>query len=182
MQERRILSEYNETKKMLNKLRILNEIAVVNNEIGSEQPQQQQTQDNTSRQDATATQDPKSDFLVVNDVEVKLNSVDQTDLEITEDQKSAISNLIDNFKQQVSQIVDFDPGMTINQNQIRLDGSLDDLDVNFVFIAGQDSGVYVNAEMLKLELQVGQILEKLVKFEETFKTAMEPLIQNRNNN
>ena len=93
MQERRILSEYDETKKMLNKLRILNEIAVVNNEIGSEQPQQQQTQDNTSRQDATATQDPKSDFLVVNDVEVKLNSVDQTDLEITEDQKSAISNL-----------------------------------------------------------------------------------------
>jgi hypothetical protein len=36
--------------------------------------------------------------------------------------------------------------------------------------------------MLKLENNVGQILEKLVKFEDTFKTAMEPLITQRDNN
>ena len=147
-----------------------------------EQPQQQQAKDPLGPEDAAATAEQKSNFLVINDVEVKLNSVDESDMEITEDQKTAISNLIDNFKQQVSQIVDFDPGMTINQNQIRLDGSISDLDLNFVFIAGQDMGVYINADMLKLEIQVGQMMEKLTKFEETFKTAMEPLIQNRNNN
>ena len=123
-----------------------------------------------------------TDFLVVNDVEVKLNSVDQTDLEITEDQKSAISNLIDNFKQQVSQIAEFDPGMTINQDQIRLDGYLPDEDINFVFIAGTESGVYINADMLKLEQNVATALEKLAKFDETFKTSIEPLINQRDNN
>jgi hypothetical protein len=109
-------------------------------------------------------------------------SSDESDLELTDEQKETISGLIDNFKQQVSQIVEFTPGMTINPNQIRLDGKLTDEDVNFVLIAGEDSGTFINAEMLKLENNVGMVLEKLVKFEEIFKSSLEPLIQNRNNN
>ena len=103
-------------------------------------------------------------------------------MKIDENQKTAISTLIDNFKQQVSQIVEFDPGMTINQEQIRLDGYLPDEDINFVFIAGKDSGTYINAEMLKLEHETGNMLEKLAKFEETYKTALEPIISQRDNN
>jgi hypothetical protein len=109
-------------------------------------------------------------------------STDEMDMELKDDQKETISNLIDNFRQQVSQIVDFDPGMTINQKQIRLDGVLTDEDISFVLIAGEESGVYINADMLKLETEVGNALEKLVKFQETFKTSMEPLITQRNNN
>jgi hypothetical protein len=59
---------------------------------------------------------------------------------------------------------------------------LPDEDISFVIIAGDESGTFINAEMLKLESNVGLMLEKLVKFEETFKTSMEPLIQNRKNN
>ena len=55
-------------------------------------------------------------------------------------------------------------------------------EISFTFIAGEDSGTFINAEMLKLESNVGQMLEKLVKFEEIFKSSLEPLIQNRNNN
>jgi hypothetical protein len=36
--------------------------------------------------------------------------------------------------------------------------------------------------MLKLENEVGTMLEKLAKFDETFKSAMEPLITQRDNN
>ena len=97
-------------------------------------------------------------------------------------QKTAISGLIDNFRQQVSQIVEFDPGMTISERQIRLDGKLTDGDISFVFIAGEESGVYVNAEMLKIEAETLVVMEKLVKFEETYKTTMEPMITQRDNN
>jgi hypothetical protein len=133
-------------------------------------------------QDAVSTKEQQSDFVIINDVEVKMLSTDSLDMKLSEDQKSSISNLIDNFKQQVNQIVDFEPGMSINENQIRLDGSLPDQDINFVLISGQDSGVYINAEMLKLETEVGNLLEKLVKFQATFETSMNPLIQTRNNN
>ena len=129
-----------------------------------------------------AEENLKNDVIVVNDVEVKLNSSDQIDLTLEDSQKEAISQLIDNFKQQISQIADFHPGFTINPNQIRFDGTLTDQDISFVFIAGKDSGVYINADMLKLEQEIANELEKLAKFQESFETAMEPLIQERNTN
>ncbi len=165
---------YDDTKKMLNTLRKLNESKTSMNVLNEqEEVPQQQTQ---------VTQNQNSDFVIINDVEVKMLSTDEMDMKLQEDQKESISGLIDNFRQQVSQIAEFDPGMTINQNQIRLDGTLTDEDISFVFIAGEESGVYINADMLKLETQTGLMLEKLAKFEETFKTAMEPLITKRNNN
>ena len=103
-------------------------------------------------------------------------------MKLTDQQKTAISELIDGFKQQVSQIVEFEPGMTLTREQIRLDGYLPDEDINFVFISGKESGVYINADMLKLEQDVATSLEKLAKFEITFKSAMDPIIQERTNN
>lgn len=173
---------YDQTKKMLNTLRNLNESKSSNRTLSEQvDPQTAQSQDPLGPEDQ-ATKEHEKGFIVINDVEVKMLSSDDADLELTDEQKESISGLIDNFKQQVSQIVEFQPGMTINPTQIRLDGKLTDEDVNFVLIAGEDSGTYINAEMLKLENNVGQILEKLVKFEETFKSSLEPLIQNRNNN
>jgi hypothetical protein len=124
----------------------------------------------------------KNDVTVVNDVDVKLMSGDDMDLKLMDDQKNAISNIIDNFRQQVSQIVDLEPGFTLTPTQIRLDGVLTDQDIKFVLIAGEESGVYINADMLKLENEVGMMLEKLAKFDDTFKSAMEPLLTQRDNN
>lgn len=174
MQKKQITG-YDETKKMLNTLRKLNENKTSNSVIKEQQEVSQQVE-------PEQTQKQESDFIIINDVEVKMLSTDEMDMELKDDQKETISNLIDNFRQQVSQIVDFDPGMTINQKQIRLDGVLTDEDISFVLIAGEESGVYINADMLKLETEVGNALEKLVKFQETFKTSMEPLITQRNNN
>ena len=129
-----------------------------------------------------ATKEQKNDVIVINNVDVKLLSTDEADMQLNDNQKTTISTLIDNFKQQVSQIAEFDPGITMNQDQIRMDGSLPDEDINFVFIAGVDSGVYINADMLKLEQNVATALEKLAKFNETFKTSLEPLINQRDNN
>lgn len=174
--QNKLVIGYDDTKKMLNTLRKLNE-SKNNNSVIKEQEEVQQQQVEPEQ-----IQNQKSDFIIINDVEVKMLSVDEVDMELKEDQKETISNLIDNFRQQVSQIVDFDPGMTINQKQIRLDGILTDEDISFVFIAGEESGVYINADMLKLETETGTALEKLAKFEETFKTSMEPLITQRDNN
>jgi hypothetical protein len=173
---------YDQTKKMLNTLRNLNESKFSSRTLSEQvDPQTAQSQDPMGSENQVSKEHEKG-IIVINDVEVKMLSSDESDLELSDEQKETISALIDNFKQQVSQIVEFTPGMTINPNQIRLDGKLTDEDVNFVLIAGEDSGTFINAEMLKLENNVGQILEKLVKFEEIFKSSLEPLIQNRNNN
>ena len=169
--------EYDVTKNMLNTIRTLTESKVSSNAIN-----EQQTEFQTPQVNNTNDENQKNDIDVINDVDVKLLSTDQNDLKLTDQQKTAISELIDGFKQQVSQIAEFEPGMTLTQDQIRLDGYLPDEDINFVFIAGKESGVYINADMLKLEQDVATSLEKLAKFEITYKTAMEPLIQERSNN
>jgi hypothetical protein len=170
---------YDATKKMLNTIRKLNESRSTSYNLIKEADEfnQQPTDDTEYQQD-----DVKDDVTVVNDVDVKLMSGDDADLKLMDDQKNAISSIIDNFRQQVSQIVDFEPGFTLTETQIRLDGVLTDQDIKFVLIAGDESGVYINADMLKLENEVGTMLEKLAKFDETFKSAMEPLITQRDNN
>lgn len=166
------MSGYDDTKKMLNTLRKLNENRTSFNVL-KEQSEAQELQ----------PQEPQEkDFTVINDVEVKLLSSDPNDMTLLDDQKTAISSLIDNFRQQVDQIVEFKPGMSINPDQVRLDGILTNEDISFVFIAGKESGVYINADMLKLEQNTATALEKLVKFQETFETSMEPLITQRDNN
>jgi hypothetical protein len=171
--QKKQMSGYDDTKKMLNTLRKLNENRTFSNNILREEIETQQPQN----------QEPQEkDFTVINDVEVKLLSGDPADMNLLDDQKTAISTLIDNFRQQVDQIAEFKPGMSINPDQVRLDGTLTNEDISFVFIAGKESGVYINADMLKLEQNTATALEKLVKFQSTFETSMEPLITQRDNN
>jgi len=168
-------TDYDVTKNMLKTIRTITESKAsnrtLNEAVGFQSPEVDKSDENL-----------KNDIMVVNDVEIKMNSSDEADLTLQDSEKTAISQLIDNFKQQVSQIADFTPGITIAPDQIRLDGSLTDQDISFVFIAGKESGAYINADMLKLEQDVANELEKLAKFQETFETAMNPLIQERKTN
>jgi hypothetical protein len=188
--QKKLINEYDSTKKMLDTLRRLNENRYSNLTI-NEQAQDQQTSDSTlsSTVGNSLDQSVQSSHMkvndnvtVINDVDVKILSKDEADMELDEETKNAISSLIDNFKSQVSQIVTFEPGMTVNETQIRLDGTVSDLDIKFTLIAGDESGVYLNAEMLKLDNTVGQVIDRLAKFELSYKQALEPIITQRQNN
>ena len=180
------MSGYDDTKKMLNTLRKLNENRTSFNVLREELQGQRISNDTSTYpqgENQPQNQEPQEkDFTVINDVEVKLLSSDPADMNLLDDQKTAISTLIDNFRQQVDQIAEFKPGMSINPDQVRLDGTLTNEDISFVFIAGKESGVYINADMLKLEQNTATALEKLVKFQSTFETSMEPLLTQRDNN
>jgi hypothetical protein len=159
---------YDETKQMLNKLRKLNE-SIMSNKILKEE-------------EIPTTDNINDDIDVINDVDVKMLSNDKLDLKLTDEQKNSISGLIDSFREQVSQLANLEPGLTINSNQIRLDGSISSIDLNFVLITGDESGVYVNADMLKVEEEVLTTIEKLLKFHLIFEDTLNPIIRQRNNN
>lgn len=134
---------------------------------------------NTLREQEEPTSD---DITVINDVDIKLVSSDTVDLELTEEQKNTISSLIDSFREQVSQIAELKPGFTFNETQIRLDGTITDLDINFVFIVGDEGGLYLNADMLLIDNDVMTTITKLSKFELTFRDTIEPLLRERKTN
>lgn len=164
---------YDETKKMLNLMRKLNENVSTKKTIREQIEQNAENNPNEKQKD---------DITVINDVDVKILSSDSADMQMSDEHKNAISGIIDSFREQVSQITDFEPGVTINENQIRLDGSIPDQDINFVLISGDESGLYLNADMLKVSEEAILVLNKLSKFEQVFKDAMEPLLRDRNYN
>jgi len=166
--------DYDDAKKMLRTLRTLNESKASQNVLKEEEEINPQ-----------AMQNQGTDFMVVNDVEVKMHSTDKADLQLSEDEKKSIAQLIDNFRQQVSDLADFEEGININManNEFRMDGSISDKDISFVLIAGnQDTGVYVNAEMLKLDDDINLTLAKLIKFQHTFEDAGNQFINSRKYN
>ena len=164
---------YDEIKGMLNTIRTLNESKTTNKKTLSEQTEI--PDDKTSE----PTEKEYDNIEVINDVEVKLISPDKEDTELRDDEKEAISQVVDTFRQDVSQIAELDPGFTISETQIRLDGNASDMDINFVVIAGDQTGLYVTSDMSLVDEDVLEFMTKLSKFYKTFITAMEPLIRDR---
>jgi len=154
---------YDFTKKMLNTMRNLNE-NVQSKKILKEEESQEMFN------------------LVLNDnVEVKIHSTDQEDLSLSDEEKNSLNQLIQNFKSQVSELASFDEGFNIYVDNVRLDGSIEE-DLGFVFIAGNNGGLYINANMLKIEQETVEIISKLEKFKHSFDDVVIEIMNNRKNN
>jgi hypothetical protein len=153
---------YDGIKKMLNTMRTLSE--------------------NTASKATLKEEEEKVNNLVLNNnVEIKVHSADQEDLKIGDDEKNALNQLIENFKTQVSEIAEFEEGFNIYTNSVRLDGSISE-DLAFVFIAGEDRGVYINSDMLMLNDETTAVIEKLNKFQHTFEDVAHEMLNTRKNN
>lgn len=169
-----IKNEYDEAKKMLNVLRNLN--TRYENRMSLREDENEEDQ-------YTDTRNQKNDIAIVDDVEIQINSSDESDLELDKETTDAISQMLTNLKSTVSQIIEFEPGMTINEDEIRLDGTITDKDISFVYIAGgKTQGAYVNANMLVLDKEVILLLGKVEEFFQTYVDSMNPLIIKRKNN
>ena len=127
-------------------------------------------------------EDEKLFNLVLNDnVEVKIHSTDQEDLSLSEEEKGSLNQLIQNFKSQVSELANFEEGFNIYVDSVRLDGTIEN-DLSFVLIAGNERGLYVNANMLKIEAETVETISKLEKFQHTFEDVVMEIMNNRKNN
>jgi hypothetical protein len=168
-------TEYDQIKGMLNTIRTLNESKNTDKNILKEDI------DSDVNPSSESSKERYDDVDVINDVEVKVLSTDKEDIELKDEERNTISQLIDNFRQQVSQLADLNPGLTITENQIRLDGTMTETEISFVFIIGEDSGLYFNGDMLNIEQETLDMFDKLLKFKPTFISEMEPLLRTRTN-
>jgi hypothetical protein len=154
---------YDNTKRMLNTLRKLNE-SVSNKNTLNEQEE---------------VKDLKDTVTIIDGVEVRMIASTDEDLQLDDQQKKVVGDVINNFGTQVSDLGDLRPGITIQSNQVRLDGKLPDVELDFVIIAGQNKGTYLNTSMLKVSYELMESIEKLMKFEDVFADSMNDIISQR---
>lgn len=175
-------NSYDEIKGMLNTLRGFNK--PTNGGLREDvTPQQPMTVDNTTQQpSAQPSGDEKKDFTIVNNVEVRFNSTDKSDLQLKDDEKTKISGLIDEFRTEISELTEFG-NLNVYTDSVKLEGRIGNLNIDFMLSAGDDNGVYLsNTSLLKLSNEIMDMLNKLKKFEPKFTDEMNNLILTRRQN
>jgi hypothetical protein len=107
-----------------------------------------------------------------------LHGKEQTDLELTTDEKIAFQETMDEFVTEVSDMVDFNK-LNVYSNNVEWSGKLIEYDIEFFFSIGEENGVYINGEMLKTDAEFLNLLNKLKTYYEKFKSKWAKILSSR---
>jgi hypothetical protein len=107
-----------------------------------------------------------------------LHGKNQTDLELTTDEKLAFQETMDEFVSEVADLVDFNK-LNIYPNNVEWSGRIIDADIEFFFSIGEENGVYINGDMIKTDDDFLEMINKLKNFYEKFKSKWASILADR---
>ena len=117
----------------------------------------------------TKPNDDKSQGYRISGGLLVLHGKNQTDLELTTDEKLAFQETMDEFVGEVADLVDFNK-LNIYPNNVEWSGKIIDADIEFFFSIGEENGVYINGDMIKTDDDFLETVNKLKTFYEKFKS------------
>ena len=109
---------------------------------------------------------------------IVLHGKDKSDLELTTDEKLAFQETMDEFVNEVSDLVDFNK-LNVYPNNVEWSGKIIDSDLEFFYSIGEDNGVYFNGDMIKADDEFLTKINKLKNFYEKFKSKWAKIIASR---
>jgi hypothetical protein len=127
--------------------------------------------------ETTTKKDKKQGYRISGGV-IVLHGKDKTDLDLTGDEKSAFQETMDEFIEQVSDIVDFNK-LNVYPNNVEWSGRIVDADLEFFYSIGENNGVYINGEMIKTDDDFIERINKLKSFYEIFKSKWAKILASR---
>ena len=129
-------------------------------------------------EDDTNSQEDKSQgYRVVGGI-IVLHGKDNNDLDLTTDEKIAFQETMNEFVEQVSDLVDFNK-LNVYPNNVEWSGRIIDFDLDFFFTIGEENGVYINGEMLKTDDEFLEMINKLKVFYDKFKSKWAKVLASR---
>ena len=100
------------------------------------------------------------------------------ELQLTTDDKTAFQESMDEFVNEVAEIVDFNK-LNLYPNNVEWSGKITEYDLEFFFSIGESNGVYINGTMMKIDENFLEMLNKLKTYYEKFKTKWSKVISAR---
>jgi hypothetical protein len=177
---------YDEIKDLIKKSRmIVEQSGQINVAKDVESRLQQDNQDyetaNTGIEDGddieTSPRDKQQKYRISGGI-LALHGKDRNDLDITSDEKLAFQETMDEFVEEVSDLVDFNT-LNVYANNVEWSGKLIDEDLDFIFTIGEDSGIYINGQMIKVDPDFMETINKLQKYYQKFKSKWGRVLANR---
>ena len=129
-------------------------------------------------EDNTDTTDDKSQgYRVVGGI-IVLHGKDNSDLELTTDEKIAFQETMNEFVAEVSDLVDFNK-LNLYPNNVEWSGKIIDFDVEFSFSIGEENGIYIDGDMIKMDDEFIDFVTKLKAYYEKFKSRWATVLASR---
>jgi hypothetical protein len=128
--------------------------------------------------DEKESEDDKKQAYRISGGLLVLHGKDQTDLELTTDEKIAFQETMDEFVADVSDMADFNK-LNVYTNNVEWSGSLIEFDIEFFFSIGEENGVYINGEMLNVDDEFLNLIGKLKTYYEKFKSKWAGVLASR---
>ena len=107
-----------------------------------------------------------------------LHGKDSTDLELTTDDKIAFQETMDEFVNEVSDLVDFNK-LNVYPNNVEWSGKVIDFDIEFFFSIGEDGGMYINGDMIKADENFVDMINKLKTYYDKIKSKWAKVLASR---
>jgi hypothetical protein len=127
--------------------------------------------------DIDTPEDKSQGYRVVGGI-IVLHGKDNSDVELTTDEKIAFQETMNEFVEQVSDLVDFNK-LNLYPNNVEWSGKIIDFDLDFFFTIGEENGVYINGEMLKTDDEFLEMINKLKVYYEKFKSKWAKILASR---
>jgi hypothetical protein len=103
---------------------------------------------------------------------------DQGDLELTTDEKTTFQDTMDEFIDEVSDLVDFQT-LNVYSKDVEWGGKIIDFDMEFYFTIGENNGIYINGTMMKVDQNFLDTINKLQSYYEKFKSKWAKVLASR---
>ena len=107
-----------------------------------------------------------------------LHGKTQTELELTTDEKIAFQETMDEFVTEVSDLVDFNK-LNVYPNNVEWSGKIIDFDVEFTYSIGEENGIYIDGDMMKMDDKFIEFVTKLKSYYEKFKSKWATILASR---
>jgi|TARA_R110000744_G_scaffold170885_2_gene289206 hypothetical protein len=102
----------------------------------------------------------------------------ESDLNLTGEEKNSYQETMDDFLEQVSDLVDYRP-LQLYKNNVEWGGRLIKEDLDFFFSLGESNGVFVSGNMVRVDNDFVETIEKLRSFYEIFSAKWAKVLANR---
>lgn len=107
-----------------------------------------------------------------------LHGSDESDIELTTDEKNAFVESVDEFRNEVAELVEFGKMNVFNEN-VEWNGKILELNLEFFYTINEPNGIYVNGDMVKLDQEYVEMIGKLQTNYEKFKTKWSKIVASR---
>lgn len=98
-----------------------------------------------------------------------IHGLNKSDLELTTDEKAAFQETMDEFVNEVSDLVDFNE-LKVYKSNVEWSGTILDLDIDFRYSLNENNGVYIEGTMMKVDDNFMMLVGKLKNYYQKFKS------------